>query len=470
VLLRRRGKSLGFSLAAPGLVQRMIDVRAQSLVIARNAALSHHSVRQCLALSSRQQVLAETVVSASKEAAGAVDDVASSTQQIAAFSEACAQRSKVSVEGLSAARDLAGAVRDRVDTFRSTVTQLSERSQNVKEVLELVQAVARQTNLLAINAAIEAARAGDAGRGFSVVAGEVRNLAHRVQVAIDGISDSVETTLRLVRETQAQTRSICDDVVEVGRRIEHAASDCDTVHKDLDSICFQTNTIAAATEEMAASNQSVLQSIGAADEHRRTISEQLSAASEHTELLFRAVERIQDEFSQVELGAGTIESLIRKGRHWAGAIRDEIEQLSKQHDVFDTRYDPVPRTDPPQFLASYQPAFAQRIRPLLDAARQDLGAQAVACMTKDCYTPTHNTEFSKPPSGDPETDMRQCRDKRIGTDGAYGQRAANYEGSLLLQTYVRDNGQLATVFAIPLWIGGKRWGALRIAVAPDEIR
>jgi methyl-accepting chemotaxis protein len=195
-------------------------------------------------------------------------------------------------------------------------------------------------------------------------------------------------------------------------------------------------------------------------------------SSEETSMkLFSVTERVQEVFSQVRLGEGQLEHVIDVGRKWRDSIQREIERLAAQgHNVFDNQYKLIPGTNPQQFLVSYHAAFEGAIQPLLDKARAESGAQACACINTDCYTPTHNSEFSRPPSGDPDVDVKQCRDKRMMTEGNYGHRSANYRGNVLLQTYVRDNGQLASEVGLPIEVHGRRWGALRIAIDPTKLK
>lgn len=95
-----------------------------------------------------------------------------------------------------------------LDTFGSTVHGLQQNSENVRQILQMVETFSDQTNLLALNAAIEAARAGDAGRGFAVVADEVRTLAVKVNDATRQISGFLNDMEHLVRETKVESERL----------------------------------------------------------------------------------------------------------------------------------------------------------------------------------------------------------------------------------------------------------------------
>jgi methyl-accepting chemotaxis protein len=136
--------------------------------------------------------------------------------------------------------------------------------------------------------------------------------------------------------------------------------------------------------------------------------------------------------------------------------------------LFDAHLTPIAGTNPQQHSVSYQLAFEKAIQPLLDEVRSETDALACTCTTAYGYLPTHNSDFSKHPSGDPAVDIRACRDKRVMRD-RYGQRSATYTGELLLQTFVRDNGELTVEIALPIRLDDQHWGAVRFGFAPSKI-
>lgn len=470
----RRLQSLHFApsfSARASLLSLMAKVRAQCLDIATDTAITAHAMSKCAALADEQRELARSVLAANAESSAALSGVTESVQRIAASGEQCVERSRSSVDSLHAVQAQVAAIDGKISTFSATVEELTNDATQVRETVDLIRAIAQQTNLLALNAAIEAARAGDAGRGFSVVAAEVRKLAQGVQEAADRIGSKVNTTLDLVQATAAQTREIRGEVSGIRMAADKVGNECVSALHDLEAISGQTNQIAAASEQLASANVSVMQNVQRSHDMTIEAGNMLAEAHGTSERLFRTTEKIQQLFSEVRIGTGELERVIDVCRHSRDRIAKEIASLAARgFDVFDNRYQLESGTNPPQYVVSYQRAFEASVRPLLDRARDESGAQACACINTDCYTPTHNTEFCQPPTGNPEVDIKQCRDKRMMTEGSQGRRSANHEGSLLLQTYVRDNGQLAIELALPISVGERRWGALRVALSPEKLR
>jgi methyl-accepting chemotaxis protein len=448
----------------------IVDVRAATVDVAIGTALTSHEIKQSVKLSGEQEQIAESVFSSSKETLSAIEDVSLSVQHIASATEEGVQRSRSSMSSLQAIQTRVVNFENQINAFSETVSQLNDRSTQVKEIVELIQIIAQQTNLLALNAAIEAARAGTAGRGFAVVAAEVRTLAEKVRLATEDISGNVGATVDLVQSTSRKTQEIRNEISKVRLSVDKVSNECQGVLNQLESISSRTNQIAAAAEELTASNETVIDSIKQSYDMSREISKRLRSTEETSLKLFGVTELVQELFSKIQVGEGALEKVITAGHKWRDAIQTEIEFLDAQgHNVFDTQYKPIGGTNPPQFMVSYHSSFEKVIRPLLDKARNDTGAQACACINTDCYTPTHNSDFSLPPCGNPEIDIKHCRDKRMMTDN-YGQRSAHYTGNVLLQTYVRDNGQLASELGLPIKVRGRHWGALRIAIDPKKLK
>jgi methyl-accepting chemotaxis protein len=198
-----------------------------------------------------QQLHSETEQSATamNEMAATVQEVASNiTHTATAAQEANAETGagkQVVEQTIGEIRDLA----EKIEHASQTVHDLEQDSQNISTILDVIKGIAEQTNLLALNAAIEAARAGEQGRGFAVVADEVRTLASRTQESTDEINQMIEKLQQGSRhavDTMTQSREQARSAVE---QASTAGNSLNTIATAVARIDDMSTQIASAAEE-----------------------------------------------------------------------------------------------------------------------------------------------------------------------------------------------------------------------------
>ena len=225
-----------------------------------------------------------------QQMAAAVNQMAATVNEVAGFAGNAASATRTADDevekGNRVVADTAAAIGNLADTLEGateTVRQVSQDSANIESIIEVINGIAEQTNLLALNAAIEAARAGEQGRGFAVVADEVRSLATRTQDSTREIQEMIgklqtgagqavsvmETSRELARETVAQTGeaqealgrirhevgAINDMNAQIASAAEQQSAVAEEVNRNISRIHDATVETAAGSEQVASSSR-----------------------------------------------------------------------------------------------------------------------------------------------------------------------------------------------------------------------
>jgi len=225
-----------------------------------------------------QKIETDQVATAMHEMTATVQEVARNAEQASlAAADADGQAragDKVVAEAIAQIERLAAEVARSTDAM----SHLQQESNKIGSVMDVIKAVAEQTNLLALNAAIEAARAGEAGRGFAVVADEVRGLAQRTQKSteeIEGLVAGLQNGTQQVANVMNNSRSLTDSSVELTRK---AGASLENITRTVSNIQSMNQQIAAAAEQQSAVAEEISRSIV----NVRDASEQTATASNET--------------------------------------------------------------------------------------------------------------------------------------------------------------------------------------------
>jgi methyl-accepting chemotaxis protein len=216
------------------------------------AAQGMHAITQTANLTLQQQNSEiEQAAAAVNQMSAAVDEVArnaTSTSQAAKDStDAAASGNQRVAQTLLAMRSLTA----RVDATAGQVQGLAGQAQDISKVLGVIRAIAEQTNLLALNAAIEAARAGEQGRGFAVVADEVRALAHRTQTSTQEVEQMISAIQAGTSQVVQSMGSSTQEVRNTQRAADEAGLSLQLISDSVQVIHDRNQQIAAASEEQA---------------------------------------------------------------------------------------------------------------------------------------------------------------------------------------------------------------------------
>ncbi|PSL42596.1 methyl-accepting chemotaxis protein [Salsuginibacillus halophilus] len=190
----------------------------------------------------------------------------------------------------------------RTEAISTKVNSLSEHSEQVDQIISLIGNIAEQTNLLALNAAIEAARAGEHGKGFAVVADEVRKLAEQsnasaqeISTLISEIQGGIQSSVEMTEEGRAAVQSGINHVNE-------ARTEFSSIQSAVHDVTGQIQQVAAAVEEMSAGTETLTQTI-------ETTAEEASSTSSYAENVAASAEEQMASMEEVSSAAESLSSM-----------------------------------------------------------------------------------------------------------------------------------------------------------------
>jgi len=438
---------------------------------ALSAADVAFSVRQLASRLQSQVDAAEQIVSSADVMITTERVTYSLSQQALSAASEVRQSSDAGLTVLNDSIALMHQLSERADSSRQLIEALSQRSEDIQRVTAVIQSIASQTNLLALNAAIEAARAGEHGRGFAVVADEVRGLAGRTATATGEVGQMVADIQQRTAQVVEQIRQLSGDLNGGVAQVEMTGAQLASIVQLAAGVEGQVSEIASGAE----TNQTQLSSLFVAVEQMRS---DLAISDDQTRQLAKSAvqmegqaETISERLAQVGLDDyhQRIYDLAREG---ASRIAQQFEQDIDQRrvsleDLFDRSYQPIANTSP----AKYQTRFDRYTDQVLPAIQEPLLSRheglvfAIAC-TPQGYVPTHNQAFSQPLTGDAAVDTVHNRTKRKFDDRT-GIRCGSHQQPMLLQTYTRDTGELMHDLSVPIMVKGRHWGGLRLGYKPE---
>lgn len=256
---------------------------------------------------------AEQIATGAEEVANQAGTVATAGEEMAATSNEIAQNCQLAADGSLQATGAAqsgaavvgetvtvmGRIAERVRTSAQTVETLGSRSDQIGAIIGTIEDIADQTNLLALNAAIEAARAGEQGRGFAVVADEVRALAERTTKATREIGEMIKA---IQNETKGAVTAMEDGVREVQKGTEEAAKSGEALKQILDQINavgMQVHQIATAAEQQTSTTSEIsnnMQQITEVVQHTANGAQESAASASQLADLAHELQRLVAQF------------------------------------------------------------------------------------------------------------------------------------------------------------------------------
>jgi methyl-accepting chemotaxis protein len=396
-------------------------------------------------------VIDDTTQSA-KRSAQAVSLLAAQVHEITRSQQVIGQVTDQSLAAVQQARDAVQAVGQEVGGVVATLRQVADAAGGITQI-------ALQTRLVAFNASVEAKRAGEAGRGFGVVADAVKDLAGKVE-------SSSKQIMSTVAELNARIEALSGEIqAEPGEQGQGA------VHRALADVQGGVGNIAAAARQSREVCTTLNDQMGLIEGEMTRNSRALDSAMSRSEAFLKVSEQMIELVSRcgietedtpyilaVQEAAAQISQLLES------AVRSSA--ISVAH-LFDEAYAPIPGTNPQQHTTRFI-ELADRLFPQVQERMLSLSAKVVFCIAVDRngYVATHNRKYCQPQGSDVVWNTANSRYRRIFNDRT-GLASARNTRPFLLQTYRRDmgGGQFIVMkeAAAPIVVDGRHWGGLRLA-------
>jgi methyl-accepting chemotaxis protein len=400
----------------------------------------------------------EDTQKASARQAQTLNSFLTQVHDITKAQDAITDVSRNSLGAADRARAAVQVVNDGVGAIVTTLRQVSESAQTITKI-------ALQTRLVAFNASVEAKHAGEAGRGFGVVADAVKDLAAKVEASSKEIMSRVsELDTRidaLSREITVKDSHTQNNPAAGAGGFHRALADMQNGVASIHAAAEQSREICSALNGQMASVESEITQSGRAVDDALKRSETLLKVSENLiDLMSHGGIVTEDTpyIAAVQEAAGEISVLLTE------ALASSAIGLA---DLFDEQYRPIANTNPAQFTTRFVP-LADKLFPQVQERLLALSPKVVFCIAVDRngYVAMHNKKVSQPQRGDITWDTANSRYRRIFNDRT-GLASARNQRPFLLQTYRRDMGGGKFIVmkeaAAPIIVGDRHWGGLRLA-------
>jgi methyl-accepting chemotaxis protein len=352
--------------------------------------------------------------------------------------------------------------------------ELHDFSSETREIINIIEDVAEQTNILAINAAIESARAGERGSGFRVIAEEIRDFSLKTSSATSRTRDKLDELASKLTDSYSMVER-SEELVESVKEQTQQLGDAFTAISD------RINSSLEATSRMREVAQQELDRAGDIDSRIDNIKETITSFEEVLRILEESSTGLTHSVEEMARTAGdfNIRDYQSEVRLKLEPAKTRIEELltEKLNDgslsreqLFSPTYTPVPGTNPQKYSASYDGVFDEQLQQLLEELKDQLdelsrpyGKKFLACSCTDVngFAPTHLRSIAREPTGNYETDLRFSKHKRFYDDQVSMKAARNTHG-MLPQAYLRDDGTQNIDLSVPLYVDGRHWGCLRM--------
>lgn len=241
-----------------------------------------------------------------------IQNIADSSNNISEASSLATSQAKMGGEYVTKTAQQIHAINESVNESSKAIRSLDKRSQEIGDITKVITEIANQTNLLALNAAIEAARAGEHGKGFAVVADEVRKLAEQSQQSsqqISGLINEIQLDMTLSNNSINQVKLDVNEGLTIVGKTEESF---EVILNSLDKVGMQIDDLAATAEQMSASAQEVSANVASSTSMSRESSTNSQTVAAATEEQLASMEEISSASNNLSEMAMNLQELVSK--------------------------------------------------------------------------------------------------------------------------------------------------------------
>lgn len=247
-----------------------------------------------------QQREIDSVVTATNEMSATATEVSQVAVEVADNAKRARSTVMDSQKSLSGSVHTVQELTDDMQQASHSISEVASRTEDINRILDVIRAIAEQTNLLALNAAIEAARAGEQGRGFAVVADEVRSLASKTQSSTEEINDMIQSLESGVQQAVSVIESGTGKAQTAMEETQGSYDSLSSVVEDITNIADHIAQVATAAEEQSAVSEEVSRNMTVIGDAARALAGLASESNESSEELDRQMARLDHQLSSLK--------------------------------------------------------------------------------------------------------------------------------------------------------------------------